>query len=293
MTRETKNKIGVTVILAAIALISIFFLSGYFSSDKILKGTYAYLDKKRNQVLGISGTTTAAAMLIGALLKTSGTGIISALTGLQKPCLTVLAALFAERHLAGLFVLISFRYIVPAVCLLYMVHIWTNHASFKLIARKFSALAIILILLIPGSVGISKQIERLSSADEKIEAVQSIENLQKSDETSSDQNTSTNEDTDEDTSKDESIWSEAWDAISSKAKETEEKAKIWINNIIDALVIMIVTACVIPVLVFLFLFWILKQIFNLDIPVVTGKAVNSIKKRTANHTIITHDTNTD
>ena len=50
------------------------------------------------------------------------------------------------------------------------------------------------------------------------------------------------------------------------------------SNLIEATAVMVVTACIIPVLVLLFAFWVLKMLFGIDIPINTAALRSGIKK---------------
>ena len=39
-----------------------------------------------------------------------------------------------------------------------------------------------------------------------------------------------------------------------------------LNNFIEAVAVLIVTACVIPILVLIFMFWVIKMVFRIDVP---------------------------
>ena len=67
--------------------------------------------------------------------------------------------------------------------------------------------------------------------------------------------------------------------------EVQEKIKNWINGVIEALVIMIITSCVIPILVFIFLFWILRMLFQIDLPAISRHTTSLLSKSQKNSQI--------
>lgn len=284
MTSHNKKKIIWSVALIAVALLSFFVFARFFSSDKVLKGTYDYLDTKKNQVIGINGAVIGTAVLFSAIPGNIDTAIVSALTGLQKPCFTVLAAVFAERHLAGILSNISFACIIPLACIFGVVSVLTNGSALKKLAIKLTIMGLVLSLTIPASVVLSKHVEKISSADEKIAEVQSMD-----DEAAESS----------DATKDKSGWSAMLNKIADKADdvkdkledpkgaltEVQEKIKNWINGVIEALVIMIITSCVIPILIFIFLFWILRMLFQIDLPAISRHTTSLLSKSKQNSQI--------
>ena len=284
MTSHNKKKIIWSVALIAVALLSFFVFARFFSSDKVLKGTYDYLDTKKNQVIGINGAVIGTAVLVSAIPGNIDAALVSALTGLQKPCFTVLAAVFAERHLAGILSNISFACIIPLACIFGVISVWTNGSALKKLAIKLTIMGLVLSLTIPASVVLSKHVEKISSADEKIAEVQSMD-----DEAAESS----------DATKDKSAWSAMLNKIADKADdvkdkledpkgaltEVQEKIKNWINGVIEALVIMIITSCVIPILVFIFLFWILRMLFQIDLPAISRHTTSLLSKSRQNSQI--------
>lgn len=284
MTSHHKKKIIWSVALIAVALLSFFVFAKFFSSDKVLKGTYDYLDTKKNQVIGINGAVIGTAMLVSALPGNIETALVSALTGLQKPCFTVLAAVFAERHLAGIFSNISFACIIPLACIFGMISVWTNGSALKKLAIKLTIMGLVLSLTIPASVVLSKHVEKISSADEKIAEVQSM-----------DDEAAESSDSTKDKSGLSAMLNKFADAagdVKDKLEdpkgaltEIQEKVKNWINGVIEALVIMIITSCVIPILVFIFLFWILRMLFQIDLPAISRHTTSLLSKSQKNSQI--------
>ena len=59
--------------------------------------------------------------------------------------------------------------------------------------------------------------------------------------------------------------------VTGKAKEWIDKLTTQLNNMIDAIAVMIVTTCVIPILVIVFLIWIVKMLFSVNINIDTKK----------------------
>ena len=62
--------------------------------------------------------------------------------------------------------------------------------------------------------------------------------------------------------------------ITSGVSSGIEKAKEVLSKFIDAIAVLIITTCVIPIAVMIFLIWIIKMIFGINIPV-----KNIVKKK--------------
>lgn len=68
------------------------------------------------------------------------------------------------------------------------------------------------------------------------------------------------------------LFSKVKDSIGSAASGTLEKFKQTLNDLIEALAILLVTSCLIPILVILLFLWLFKLIIGIDIPLPALKA---------------------
>ena len=75
----------------------------------------------------------------------------------------------------------------------------------------------------------------------------------------------------------EGLISKITDGISSVASGISEKVGDMINSFIEALAVMLVTSCVIPILVILFFVWLVKVTFSISLPVSYSGAVKGVR----------------
>lgn len=69
------------------------------------------------------------------------------------------------------------------------------------------------------------------------------------------------------------------DAASSLTTNVTEKAKESVNQFLEATAVMLVTSCVIPIIVMLFFFWLVKTILEADIQILfTGDRLREKRK---------------
>ena len=61
--------------------------------------------------------------------------------------------------------------------------------------------------------------------------------------------------------------------------ETIENVSSFMDNLLESLAVMIVTSCVIPLLVFLFLVWLVKIVFSANILVLDTTSLEALAKR--------------
>ena len=67
--------------------------------------------------------------------------------------------------------------------------------------------------------------------------------------------------------------------LTSITTQTLDKITSFIDNLLESLAVMIVTACVIPLLVFIFLVWLVKIIFSANILVLDPSSVEAITEQ--------------
>ena len=61
--------------------------------------------------------------------------------------------------------------------------------------------------------------------------------------------------------------------------QTIDKITAFLDNLLESLAVMIVTSCVIPLLVFVFLVWLVKTIFSANILVLDPSTVDAIAEK--------------
>jgi hypothetical protein len=61
--------------------------------------------------------------------------------------------------------------------------------------------------------------------------------------------------------------------------ETIENVSSFMDNLLESLAVMIVTSCVIPLLVFFFLVWLVKVVFSANILVLDTTSLEALTKR--------------
>ncbi|MBY5034110.1 hypothetical protein K6V78_03320 [Streptococcus gallolyticus] len=103
--------------------------------------------------------------------------------------------------------------------------------------------------LIPASVGISNHIEKTH----ELSVEQTIKKATKG-----------NKSIQKEAEKNEDWWSKATNFVTNAYEETMEKVQTTMSNLLDAVAVLIVTTCVIPILVFVFFFWLVRILFGME-----------------------------
>ena len=155
----------------------------------------------------------------------------------------------------------TFQFLIPAACLLYVLSAFWRRDLCRELARKLLIFGIAIVLVIPVSVKASDLIEDTYRA--------SIEQtLETAKDTTAEVESGVQgaaEETDQGFL--EGLFSKVTDSISGVASGISEKVGDMVNSFLEALAVMLVTSCVIPILVLLFFVWIIKILIGIEIPI--------------------------
>lgn len=261
MKNVNKKTILKVVIPLVVALLSICVISKHASSVEFHKKTIESLDEKKTTVMELTAASTVAATTITLLPDDTATPIAEKLTDLSGYFLIVLAALYLEKYLLTITGYAAFTILIPAACVLLSASVFWNGEVLRNLAKRLALFGLAIFLVIPTSIKVSDMIEATydSSIQETLDsAKKTTEEIEK--------------DAKEDQGIIEGIISKVKDGISGIMKKIESV----LNNFIEALAVMIVTSCVIPMLVLVFFVWIVKVLLGVDIKAYAKK--NSIKQ---------------
>lgn len=260
MAERLKQKAPFIAIALVIALLSWLVISGFASSTDFHKDTLAQLEEKQTTVLELSAASAAASAAITLIPGDTATPIADKLADLSSCFLIVLCAILLEKYLLTITGTVTFSILIPLACALYILHVVFDWKSLRQLAAKLAVFGALIFLIIPSSVWLSNRIEDTyqASMQQTIDAAK---------ETTSEIETSAAEEN----AQEEGFWSglvsAVTDGVSSVISGATQKAGEVINNLLEALAIMLVTCCVIPILVLLSFIWLAKIVLAIDIPV--------------------------
>ncbi len=262
-----KKKIGITLVLLIVALVSMFGISKVASSPETHASTIKFLDEKKITVMELSAATAGTATALAAIPSDATTPLANQILELSTYLLIVTGAIFLEKILLTLTGYVTFSYLIPLSCVLLGVYLYVKNETLKNLAIKICIFGLAIFMVVPVSVKVNGLIEDTykTSIDATIEEAKDIESATEKEST---------------TNENEGLW----DKITSGAKDFVtsigdgikgiiEKGERVLSNFIDAIAILIITSCVIPIAVLVIFIWIIKMIFNINIPVPTNKRI--------------------
>lgn len=282
MKKIDKKRIIAVIILVVITLISIFGVSKIASSNEFHTKSIQELDEKKVVVLELTAATAATSTAIALVPGDATTPLANQILQLSSYLLIVVGAILLEKVLLTLTGYIAFTFLIPIACLLYGIYLFAKKDILRSLAIKLAVFGIVIFMVIPISIQISNLIEDTyqESINQTIEEAKNIENESEKENTNNESEEAT-----------------GWNAFTSKAKEivsdVGDNVSEWIHkgekalsDFIDAIAILLITSCVIPILVLILFVWIVKIIFGISIPIKEIKKINSDNKVKNNNDII-------
>ncbi len=300
----------VALVLVVIGILSFTVISKYASAPENHKSTIQSLDDKKSTVLDLTAATTATSALITLLPGDTATPIAEKMADLSTYLLVVLCAIFLEKYLVTITGYAAFRYLIPAACILFLINLAVNNETIKKLASKLLIFGLTIFFVVPASVKMSDLIEntyraQIESAMEEAKDTQNIvgdisdNEEENSTESANDtQDSSREQSANNDTTSDSGVFGfldKAKDAISNakdsvndavsnvaiSSEELVKKVENTLNRFIEAVAVMIITSCVIPILVLVFFFWLIKILLEVD--VAKSKVVCGLLSSTGEH----------
>ncbi len=252
------KKILLIIIPVILAALSAFAVSGYASSPEVHAETIEYLDEKKTTVLELTAASAAVSSAITLIPGDTATPIAQELANLSSKFLIVLCAIFLEKYLVTATGYAVFRFVLPIALLLFAAAELIGMGSLRRLSAKLCCFGILIFMVIPFSVKISGFVEETYSSSIQT----TIENAE---ETTLDirEETAAQEEQEEKGVLS-GLVSKVTGGISDMVSGLVKKAETVLNNFMEALAVMLVTSCLIPILTLLGFVWMIKMIIGTD-----------------------------
>ena len=260
MEKLNSKTIISVVALILVAILSIFVIEPFASSAKTHANSIKTLDEKKITVMEITAATAGSATALAAIPGDATTPVANQILKLSSYLLVVIGAIFLEKVLITLTGFVAFKFLIPIACLLYAIYLFAEKDFFKNLAIKLAVFGIVISLVVPVSISASNLIEKAykDSINQTVEEAKNAQN---------EVNITESEETEE---------KSGWDKFTSNVKEgisnigdtaskAIKKGEELLNKFIDAIAILLITSCVIPIVVLFAFVWLVKIIFNVNV----------------------------
>lgn len=289
-----KQKCITAVVLLLVAILSITVVGKYASTPENHQKTIASLDEKKQTVMELTAASTVTSALITLLPGDTATPIAEKMADVSGYLLVVLCAIYLEKYLVTITGYVAFTYLIPIACGLWIFNLVSENATVRKLAAKLAVFGIVIFLVVPASVKISDLIGDTYQAqiEATIEEAKNTQNILENSDLVNDTSATANgtgttgaatgntqEQNNSESGSVSNIFDWAKDAISSakdsvanvvenvtiSTEDLMQKVENSLNHFIEAVAVMIITSCVIPMLVLLLFFWMVKIVLDVDL----------------------------
>ena len=249
--QQPLTKTLIALVLVFVMVFSFFVLGKLLSAPGAMAGTMRSIDEKTGTVLTLTATAALTSAAVSAIPDDTATPIADKLADFTEYFLIILCVLYTEKFMLTILGPAVFKVLIPAACLVLMAGLFLKVGKAAKLAVKLGVVGLALYFLIPCSILVSDYIYDTykTSIDAAIVSAETL-----SDETAA---LETQED-------------EGAGFISSLAGAVEQildRAGGILRKYVEALAILIVTSCLIPLMALLFFLWLLRQFVGLELPV--------------------------
>lgn len=253
MSEQGWRKVAFVMLLIFIAACSSFIISNHVEKLPLYQESVETLEHSNDTVMKLSVATLGISVGITLLPDDLATPLADSLADMQKYFIIILGMVFLEKLILTQGIAVIFKVVVPIICGLYLLYILWKKDFLKVIAGKFLGLALALILFVPASTLLSTTIgaSYQASIDNTVSVV-----------------TSQEEAIDELTTEDEGeqgFFDKASNLLKTAISgftDLFENFKKVIEKCVTAIAMLLVINCGVPVLTFVLLVWVLKQLFQ-------------------------------
>ena len=283
-----KLQIGFIVALVVLALLSGFVARPHFADTKTWDSTIEVIDQKKGNVLALTTSCVALSAGITALPGDTGTPVAEQLAQLSGNLGIVLAVLYLEKYLLTILWSVGLGILIPFALVLFAISLgihgrWSTSTVIRRVATRVLVVAIIGMVLVPASVWVSQKVDETYRV--------SIEQAQQkaADAADSDSSKASKKKTESTESK--NVLEQLADgasglvtSVTSGAKQMTDEIVQQVTDLIEGVIVMIVTSCVIPLLVLAAFLWLGHTLLGIDISgpasYLTGRVLSTPSKHT-------------
>ena len=236
------KKVTAVVVLLLVAVISFTQIAPWAGDPETHRHTIEQTEEKIESVILLSGGAAATSATLSLLPGDMCTPIADQLAEMSTYFVIILSALYLEKFLVSLSGFSAFGVLIPVACLLLCGWVLTGKRKLTEIAGKIALIGLVIFLIVPISVKLSDLVYQTQAV--KVEsAVEEYNNL----------------------NLEEDSEGGFLNEVTSITSKTVDKITSFLERLMESLAVMIVTACIIPLLVLAILVWLVKTVFSANV----------------------------
>lgn len=250
-------RIALICILALTIILSCTVVGSKLTDPATYSHTIEVLDQNRSTILGLAAASAAASAAISAIPDDICTPLAEEISELTTWFAVILAVVYLEKYLLTILGAAACYILFPVGCAALLIHCFFPQNVLKSLGTKLVVFGAALLLVIPSSVWVSDHINTVysRSIETTIESATAV-----SDNLFEEMSGSNGEDS--------TVIDEAkslLDDVSGSVAAVIEQFKNVLNRFIEAVAVLVVTTCLIPLLVILFFAWGVKTLFDVRV----------------------------
>lgn len=247
------------MLLVTVAFVSVFCFGPILSETGSYDRYINSIDSNINTVMKLTAASTVTSAGVSALPGDTATPIADKLADFSEYFLFILCVLYAEKYMLTVIGGAVFYILIPAACVGLAVSQFVWPDILRRTGCKLVAFALVIFFTVPASIMVGDKIHETyrDNIDRTIYAAEQF----------------SEEASEYSEAKEQNAVQSFFTAVTDTSKELLNTASNILNNFIEAIAVMIVTSCVIPVFVLIFFIWLIKLItgVQLNVPVYPRK----------------------
>lgn len=258
MPSDKHVKLAIKILsLLLIAAVSFFFAAKWFSDTYFVKESLERVEESSQTVTIFSTATLSISLAISAMPDDFASPLANTFADMNIYFVVILVVLFLEKIIILYGIKLSFAILLPSACVLGAFSAAFRNNALKTLAIRLCALALTVVFVVPCSTFVTNYVaaDLTAYVEETIsETTAGADKLNGAMEGGSE---------------DRNIFEKLSDLFRTAIKDISDLMLHFRNNIrrcMHSIAILILTNCIMPLLTFFLLKWILKETFNIVIP---------------------------
>lgn len=252
MRENMLRKVLFCLIMVLVAVASFLFIADRATSLEANQAIIASIDEKSETVLKLTAASTLASAGVSAIPGDTATPIAEKLADFTEYFLLILCVLYAEKYLLAIIGAAVFKILIPCACLLLIIGSFWSPKAMKRLALRVALFALAIFIAIPASIGVSDMV--YDTYKNSIDAT-----MRETDRL----NAETSELSE--AGEDPGLVASIFERLSETATGLADRAAKLLNRYVEALAVLIVTSCIIPLLALVFFVWLIKLLTGVNV----------------------------
>ena len=242
-------KLIVLTLLLLFAIISVTVISPYVSIPANRQVSLQTLDKQKMRATSLTAAVTGASFAVSALPDDTASGIADELADLSGVLMIIVCGIYLEKFLLTTTGFVSFSVLIPAACLLLGINLFRPSDLLHSWGIKLIALALLFFAIVPSGVALSNLVQDTfaDSIDQAFIAAESFSN--EVDQTEDESN----------------LFAKVVEGISNGVAKLLDTAKNVLSIFTDAIAVLLITSCAIPLITLLAFVWVIRILFGIHL----------------------------